>query len=582
MTTPAAIAPGALPEKAEPYRVSFSITGPGGAGRELLDRVEAHIREWLAGRSQEPEVDQPSGSWSDDDYEISIDRDSLGDAGYVSFKWECEDRRAPGFWLRLDVDLATEGGPVSVSAESYFLERDDAEPPDLLAGPPPLVHGLLAAFHCYMGEERLSGEVSPVSPEAAGEFAAGRILSPERQLPVVAVSQGGRGKPAIDPARLQRILAGAATVATYGDAAAQALRERLGWQLACYDGAVRVYWPGCAPGDRSGQHKVWMGREAAKLGFRLILQLQGECLRRLAPAFDRRMFEAVKGRIEQEKLRVRLLELEAENRRWQEEQESRESGAGTEARIRELEAANAELKRQLRAKNQENKQLAASALQQKPQQQSGPETALTAELRQTIADRDSQLAEKDAEIQSLETEHNLLQRRQERESERLRQVFTGSEWVGTGLRVLKSGLRPFVFQEFTGCYGDRTLTELYDVFNGDIHAPDDLRKAGTAEQAFQEMASAALLKVMFRRWGEVFIKKLRPTERDLVRDLQGYRNDWAHQRTFHGEKAANALEAMHRLLAAINSPQAKAAERLRIEHHKAAPVSEPANRRRAA
>ena len=203
-------------------------------------------------------------------------------------------------------------------------------------------------------------------------------------------------------------------------------------------------------------------------------------------------------------------------------------------------------------------------------------------MRQTIADRDSQLAEKDAEIQSLETEHNLLQRRQERESERLRQVFTGSEWVGTGLRVLKSGLRPFVFQEFTGCYGDRTLPELYDVFNGDIHAPDDLRKAGTAEQAFQEMASAALLKVMFRRWGEVFIKKLRPTERDLARDLQGYRNDWAHQRNFHGEKAANALEAMHRLLAAINSPQAKAAERLRIEHHKAAPVSEPANRRPAA
>ena len=217
-TATAPALPGALPETAEPYRVSFSITGPGATGLELLALVEARVREWLAGRSQAPQfdLDAQKGTWSADEYEISIERDSLGDVGYVSFKWECEDRRAPGFWLRLDLDLATEGNHVAVSIESYFLEQDDAEPPDLLAGPPPLVHELLDTFDCFMGDEQLGSGVTLASPEKAPQFAAGRILSPERRLPIVAVSQDGRGETAIDPARLQRVLAGVAVVATYG------------------------------------------------------------------------------------------------------------------------------------------------------------------------------------------------------------------------------------------------------------------------------------------------------------------------------------------------------------------------------
>ena len=143
--------PGPLPEKAEPYRVSFDIAGPGAGGLELLELVEARVRNWLAGRSQEPQFDAPAGSWSDTDYEISIEKDSLGAAGYAYFQWECEDRRAPGFWLRLNVGLSAVGDRVAVIMESHFLEQDDTETPDMLVGPPPLVSELLDSFHWLPG-----------------------------------------------------------------------------------------------------------------------------------------------------------------------------------------------------------------------------------------------------------------------------------------------------------------------------------------------------------------------------------------------------------------------------------------------
>ena len=198
--------------------------------------------------------------------------------------------------------------------------------------------------------------VTRIEPSSAPEFVENGILSPRRRLPIVAVSQDRRGNCAADPARLQQYLAGVAAVAVYDDATAQELRRLIGWQLACYNGAIRVYWPGCAPGDRSDVHKVWLPREAGELGFGLVRQIQGECLRRSAPGFDRSAFDDARWRVERERLRSRLLELEERDRQSQAEQESDEAAR----RISERDLTIAELKRQLGLKTRENKQLAAT------------------------------------------------------------------------------------------------------------------------------------------------------------------------------------------------------------------------------
>ena len=324
-----------------------------------------------------------------------------------------------------------------------------------------------------------------------------------------------------------------------------------------------------------------MGWEAARLDFRLILQLQGECLRRLAPTFDRGMFESVKWQVDREKLRLRLVELEEASQL----QEERESTAESTARISELEATNAELKRQLASRTQEIKQLREELSHREQSSPSARETERIQEIEQAVVVLESRIEDKDSEIRQLKTEHSVTLRRKEREIEQLRQVFTSNEWVGTGLRLLKSGLCPFVSQKFTDFHGNRTLPELCEVFYDDSHWQDTLRKSDVTEQLFRKMDAAALLKVMSNRWRQAFMKSLDtigPAEETLVRNLRGCRNNWAHQRNFSAGEAYGALDSMHRLLSAIDSPQAAAVEKLKEDHLKAYPDAQSASRRQAA
>ncbi len=584
MTSPS-MESGSLLDKAEPYRLSLVITGPGPGGLLLLERVQALVSEWLSQRSQEPENDQPTGSWATDDYEISDkERDFLGNAGYASFKWECEDRRSPGSWLRLDVDLATAGGLVAVTVESYFLEREDAEPPDLLAGPPPLIHELLDAFDCYLGEERLASGVTRVPLDEAPAFAAGRILSPERQLPVVAVSQDGRGNTAVDPERLQRVLTGVATVVTYGNSAAAGLRDQLGWQLACYNGAVRVYWPGCATPDASSSHRVWMGRDAARLGFLgLARQIQGECLRRSASAFTREMFESVRSSVEREKMLQRIAELE---RQFTAIPEERESGAGD--KVSELEATVVELKRQLRNRTGEINDLRRSITDTANAHQSSAAAAGQIEqMQRRMDEQEGQIDELETEVQHWRNQYDVSLRRYDHEANYWNGLLTSNDWVGRGLWELRIGLAPYVERYFTAKYPGRVTNELETVFrNRDGTASLDWqeieRDSGRlGVSSFQVMDAAALLRVMDHCWNEVFrgtSDYVGPSERDRVKELRRCRNDWAHQRRFSTEGAVRSLDAMHRLLSAIDATQAGAVENLKHRYHQ----SNPGSRRRRA
>ncbi len=64
--------------------------------------------------------------------------------------------------------------------------------------------------------------------------------------------------------------------------------------------------------------------------------------------------------------------------------------------------------------------------------------------------------------------------------------------------------------------------------------------------------AAALLKLMWESWNDVFRKTLGPAERSLLSELRDQRNKWAHQQTFSSDDAYRALEfggaAPHRRL----------------------------------
>ena len=97
---------------------------------------------------------------------------------------------------------------------------------------------------------------------------------------------------------------------------------------------------------------------------------------------------------------------------------------------------------------------------------------------------------------------------------------TNRERVGLALDLLKAGLMPFVAREFIDHYKGRTGQELERI----------LRIRQEPKQAFIQMDSAALLKLMWVSWNEVFIKTLGHAERSLISELQEFRNRWAHQK----------------------------------------------------
>ena len=79
------------------------------------------------------------------------------------------------------------------------------------------------------------------------------------------------------------------------------------------------------------------------------------------------------------------------------------------------------------------------------------------------------------------------------------------------------------------------------------------------------MDVAALLKLMWDSWNDVFRLTLGPAERSLVSELRDHRNKWAHQEAFSGDDAYRALDSAGRLLTAVSAPQADDIEKMKTE-----------------
>ena len=135
-------------------------------------------------------------------------------------------------------------------------------------------------------------------------------------------------------------------------------------------------------------------------------------------------------------------------------------------------------------------------------------------------------------------------------------AITNHERVGKAMELLKSGLGPFVEREFKSAYKDRAAAEA-SRFMGD----DRLN----AKRPIADWDAAALLKLMWESWNDVFRKTLGPAERSLVSELRDHRNKWAHQQTFSGDDAYRALDSAGRLLTAVSAPQADEIEKMKME-----------------
>ena len=139
-------------------------------------------------------------------------------------------------------------------------------------------------------------------------------------------------------------------------------------------------------------------------------------------------------------------------------------------------------------------------------------------------------------------------------------AISNQERVGKAMELLRIGLAPFVAREFKSQHQAKADEEARRFF-GDLSA----LQAGdrtVGKKPVAEWDVAALLKLMWEAWNDVFRRTLGPAERTLVRELQDVRNKWAHQQTFSSDDAYRALDSAGRLLTAVSAPEAQEAEKL--------------------
>jgi predicted AAA+ superfamily ATPase len=135
-------------------------------------------------------------------------------------------------------------------------------------------------------------------------------------------------------------------------------------------------------------------------------------------------------------------------------------------------------------------------------------------------------------------------------------AITNHERVGKGLELLKAGLGPFVEREFKNTYKDRSAIEA-SRFMGDTRL--------NTQRGLADWDAAALLKLMWESWNDIFRRTLGPAERSLLSELREHRNKWAHQQSFSGDDAYRALDSSGRLLTAVSAPQADEVEKMKME-----------------
>ncbi|MCG3202826.1 MAG: hypothetical protein NFCOHLIN_02712 [Gammaproteobacteria bacterium] len=135
-------------------------------------------------------------------------------------------------------------------------------------------------------------------------------------------------------------------------------------------------------------------------------------------------------------------------------------------------------------------------------------------------------------------------------------AITNQDRVGKAMELLRAGLAPFVEREFKSQHQAQAAEAARRYFGDD-------RTVG--KKPVTEWDVAALLKLMWEAWNEVFGRTLGRAERSLVQELRDCRNKWAHQDPFSSDDADRALDSMARLLTAVSAPQADEVNRMKLE-----------------
>ena len=245
---------------ADYYRTHFTIDGGDSHGLELLNEVGSVVRGWAQEKYGEPLGEELTGRWEGNGTALHIERGRLPatETGYWRLNLEHPDGDADGFMWQVEIRLATTGAEIEIDTIVQRSGNEDETPEKSVNAVRPRVLTTLAQrYDCKLGGYRIALDARQVTQEDARDFVYEDVFDPNRRMPLVVVSENRLGGIFINPNQLQSRLLGLAKVATYDNKTSDAVNEELGEALGCWDGAIRVYRPGCSADDAAWRNQYW-------------------------------------------------------------------------------------------------------------------------------------------------------------------------------------------------------------------------------------------------------------------------------------------------------------------------------------
>lgn len=237
------------------YATRFKLQTRTDLAQPDFDTVRKHVTDW---------VERKYKRWHGvDDFAVSFDEQTLrpveghevwgveqhlGGGQFVELRLTEPDPDEPGRVWRTSVTLATNGKEtefsivVRVGSQTFAVQPLGA----FETGPPNIVKRLVRDYVCCASEVEIASRHTLVYRDQV-ETLVRFILAPTRALPIVLISQTPSGVPVREARQVQDKLVGLAHVYEIDYDAGYELTNQLGKTCSCFDGAIRVYWPGFLP-----------------------------------------------------------------------------------------------------------------------------------------------------------------------------------------------------------------------------------------------------------------------------------------------------------------------------------------------
>lgn len=245
---------------------ALTLTLPGNRVDVLTDEARRWLRSkyagWDGALPPEDAPDHPAEGVT-----IATKTRTLEEGRYRLLTLEHPDRQLHGRVWRTELTLASDGATTECSLVLYTrtTEFGIAPPHTAQIHTPRLLRTIIERYDTFIGKEPISRQVLYADEHNIDDLVA-ILENPKRRVPVVLVSHEARtGEVLIDPMTLADRLLGHARIIVITPAGSYALSDRVGRTLSCFDGGVRVYWPGFHRTDEMYRHPLYLKQEVRRL-----------------------------------------------------------------------------------------------------------------------------------------------------------------------------------------------------------------------------------------------------------------------------------------------------------------------------